>query len=356
MTTTVPKTRVQSSRANIAADYPEGGLRFDWTFIALVMLFIAGLWVDGWAHFHGQVDDSFFTPWHLLFYSAFGFIALFLGFNHWRNVTKGYAFQRALPSGYWYALIGVVFFSIGGVGDMIWHTLFGIEEGSEALTSPSHIILVIGMVLIITAPIRAAWMNYQQGAMLGWPNIAPALIGATLLLSMLAFFTTYAHPLMYPASVDTSVIGTTMQQTTQDLGVTSVLLQAAFIAGIVVLLNARWSLPFGSFTLILGLNSFLIVILSDMFFFVLSALLTGLIADVLAWRLKPSLHNTRSFHLLAFVVPSLYFLLYFLAIDFRIGIIWSIHVWTGTIVLAGIVGLLISHLVAASQRSEGTTV
>jgi hypothetical protein len=350
MTTAAPRTGVQTPRINIAIDYPQGGLRFDWAFIALSMLFIAGLWVDGWAHFHGQVDGSFFTPWHLLFYIAFGLIAMFVGFNHWRNIMRGYAFTRALPIGYWYALVGVAIFALGGLGDMVWHTLFGIESGSEALTSPSHIVLVVGMVLIVTSPIRAAWQRYRHGESPSWLALAPTLMGITLFLSLLAFFTTYAHPLMYPAAA----YGASRMQSTQDLGVISVLVQAAFIAGVVVLLTARWRLPFGAFTLILGLNTAMIVILSDMPFFVICALLTGLIADTVAWFLKPSLENIRRFHAFAFFLPALYFMLYFLAIEFRIGIGWSIHVWTGAIVLAGIVGVLISHLVAASRRPESS--
>ena len=39
------------------AGYPASSARFDTLMAGLSFLFLAGLWVDGWAHFHGKVDD-----------------------------------------------------------------------------------------------------------------------------------------------------------------------------------------------------------------------------------------------------------------------------------------------------------
>jgi hypothetical protein len=44
-----------------------GGLAFDWVMMSLSLLFLGGLYLDGWAHNHGRVDDSFFTIWHAFF-------------------------------------------------------------------------------------------------------------------------------------------------------------------------------------------------------------------------------------------------------------------------------------------------
>lgn len=215
-----------ASAANVSAEtrereaiaqsgYPAGGLRFDWTATALSALFLAGLWIDGWAHFHNQVDDSFFTPWHFLFYSAFGLVALFFGYHQFQNVNKGYAFARALPKGYRLSLIGAVVFAVGGFGDMIWHTLFGIEAGTEALMSPTHIMLAIGMALIFTGPVRAAWLRQRDSGgteLRGWRALGPMIVGVTLFLTLLLFFTSYANPVVMPLAVmggdDTSVIQT----------------------------------------------------------------------------------------------------------------------------------------------------
>ncbi len=97
----------------IKTGYPESSTAFDWAMLALSALFILGLWVDGWAHFHGRTDNTFFTPWHFIFYSAFGIVALFLGFHQLRNSRRGHTFTQALPQGYWLSLIGVGVFAVG---------------------------------------------------------------------------------------------------------------------------------------------------------------------------------------------------------------------------------------------------
>lgn len=35
---------------------------FDWLMVVLSTFFVSGLLLDGWAHAHGKVDNSFFTP------------------------------------------------------------------------------------------------------------------------------------------------------------------------------------------------------------------------------------------------------------------------------------------------------
>ena len=185
--------------------YPAGGVRFDLAMILVSAWLIGGLFVDGWAHFHGMVDDSFFTPWHAVFYSGFMAVALFLGVNQWRNISQGYAFWRALPEGYALSLVGAAIFALGGVGDLIWHTVFGIEVGTEALLSPTHLLLATGMVLISSGPLRAAWRRLPAGQVGGWRALAPMLLSATLLAAVLAFFTAYAHPFISTHATEPSV-------------------------------------------------------------------------------------------------------------------------------------------------------
>jgi len=124
-----------------------GGMRFDWIVSVLCALLIGGVWLDNWAHTHGKVDKSFFTPWHAVLYSAFAVAAVFLVMSLVRNHNKGYPWREALPPGYDLSLLGVIVFAAGGVLDMIWHILFGIEVSVEALLSPTHLILAFGLVL-----------------------------------------------------------------------------------------------------------------------------------------------------------------------------------------------------------------
>ena len=44
---------------------------FDWVMAVLSAWLLGGAFVDGWAHTHGKVDTTFFTPWHAAFYTGF---------------------------------------------------------------------------------------------------------------------------------------------------------------------------------------------------------------------------------------------------------------------------------------------
>jgi hypothetical protein len=119
-------------------------LRFDWIISVFSALLIGGVWLDNWAHTHGKVDNTFFTPWHAVLYSAFAVVAAFLVLSLLRNHRKGYPWREALPPGYHLSLLGVAIFAVGGILDMIWHILFGIEVSVEALLSPTHLLLAFG--------------------------------------------------------------------------------------------------------------------------------------------------------------------------------------------------------------------
>ncbi len=198
MTTTSDDFSLRSPRV---APMVQGraGLRFDWLWTLLSLFFVFGLFIDGWAHNHGRVDESFFTPWHAVFYSGFLLIALALLRQMALNRRGGHRGLQAIPAGYSGAALGVLIFAGGGAGDLIWHTLFGIEENTEALLSPTHMLLVIGMVLICSGPFRAAWLRREASR--GWSSLFPVILSTTLFLSVLSFITMFSHPMVEAMAV-----------------------------------------------------------------------------------------------------------------------------------------------------------
>ncbi len=64
-------------------------IRFDWAMAILSALFVGGLFLDGWAHTHGRVDQSFFTPWHAVFYAGYAMTASALVASLLRNHARG---------------------------------------------------------------------------------------------------------------------------------------------------------------------------------------------------------------------------------------------------------------------------
>ena len=118
-----------------ASLYPPSSLRFDWLMAILAALVMAGVIQDGWAHAHGLVDQSFFTPWHAVLYGCMALSGVVLLAAGLTNLRRGYSFRNGLPYGYWTSVLGVVLFATGGVFDLFWHTLFGIETDITGLIS-----------------------------------------------------------------------------------------------------------------------------------------------------------------------------------------------------------------------------
>jgi hypothetical protein len=177
-----------------AGAYPASSPAFDWTMGALSALLAGGLIQDGWAHSHGQVDQSFFTWWHAILYSSMALNGIVLGATAVRNARRGYAARRALPFGYTLALGGVILFALGGGADLAWHEIFGIETGIDALLSPSHLLLAFSTALIFSGPIRSIAAQYgpDQG---GWKHVGPVVPALLATLTLLGFFLAYAQPI-----------------------------------------------------------------------------------------------------------------------------------------------------------------
>ncbi len=337
-------------------------LAFDYLIAVLSAFFVAGVYLDGWAHQHIPTLETFFTPWHAALYGGFGLVAAALVVTAARNWLRGQALANVRPAGDDLSLLGVIIFMVGGVGDLIWHTLFGIEANVEALLSPTHLILVTGMILIVTGPLRAAW--HRAGVEKNWKALLPMVLSLTYTLSMFAFFTQYAHPFgaTYAAVPHEPFNGNDNGIFyNQAVGILSILVQTAILMGLVLLAVRRWSLPFGSLALVLGVSTLLMTLMrynattdqnlsTGIVPLIAVALLGGLAGDVLLARLKPSAERPLEFHLFAFAMPVMLYALYFAAIEFfGGGVWWSIHLWAGVIFLAGIVGFLLSYAMLPPQ-------
>jgi dipeptidyl aminopeptidase/acylaminoacyl peptidase len=171
-----------------------GGVRLDWAMALLLSWWVGGLYLDGWAHRHGKVDQSFFTPWHAAFYSGFLAVVCLLLVTMYQNHRSGYRRWQALPAGYEVSVLGMLIFAIGGVGDLIWHTFFGIEASTEALLSPTHLLLAGGAILILSGPLRAMWRRPAPTPDL--VSLLPMLLSLAFMLSTFTFMTQFAHPLI----------------------------------------------------------------------------------------------------------------------------------------------------------------
>ena len=318
-------------------------LRVDWIVTLLSAWLIGGLFLDGWAHNH-IVSESFLSPWHAVLYSGYLVVTAYLVFILVRHHNTGVPWRQALPAAYGLSLAGAAIFGLGGALDIIWHQLFGVEVSIATLLSPTHLMIATGGALMVIGPLRAAWGRFPGERSIRWQYALPALLSATFVLAILTFFTQFAHPFVRILAAQNVQDGITYFN--QGLGITSILLQTALLMGIVLLLLRRWSLPFGALTLILTLSTILISFMEDQYLWILLAVVVGLIGDVLLHQLKPSPERPTTLRLFAFAVPFILYSFYFLGVLVSYGGIgWSVHLWTGSAVMAGVVGVLLSYLV-----------
>jgi hypothetical protein len=352
---TVKDDRVSLQKHERAKSLPESSQRFDLIAALLALWMLAGLYLDGSAHHHmPDLIENFFTPWHAILYSGFFANAGLVLFSQWRNVSKGYKWTEALPKPYKLSLVGAVIFLFSGGADFLWHEIFGFEVGLEALVSPSHLSLAVGGSLIIAGPLRATLYRGAKQTVTGWRDLLPAMLSLLGMLSILSFFTGDFTIIAYPNfMVQRPIADSSFYYDIHALA--SVLIPSAVLMGTVLFALRYWTLPMGSLSLLIVGNGLL---MSGFHYkevslypqVLLALVLAGIAADILYAILKPAAPRVWALRLFAFSVPTILFALFFVTLILTAGIWWSVHLWTGAVFLAGVVGLLLSFLSHPSQQ------
>ncbi|MGY4542029.1 hypothetical protein ACVWY0_001942 [Arthrobacter sp. UYNi723] len=152
------------------------------------LLIVTAVYLDGRAHILG-LPDSFFTPWHAFLY---GGLLLLVG---WLAVLGRRAAARlrvarlaVVPAGYGHAVAGAADFGAGGISDMVWHQLFGVEFGIDALLSPTHLASFAGGALLFSGPIRASRLGEGSSSRLMG---LPAMLAVAAISAVAAFALSY---------------------------------------------------------------------------------------------------------------------------------------------------------------------
>ena len=336
--------------------HPEVTPAFTWTALVLGVWVLLGSVVDINAHNHGEVDDSFFTPFHFLMYSGVAVNGLFYVIMQYRNVGRGHSLMQALPREYLLSFAGVLLFGIGGVFDLIWHEVFGFEVGVDALVSPSHLVLVTSGLMFMSGPLRSALT--QKTLPRGWAQLFPAVTSGLMIYTLGTLFTQFSNlwtraeyyvSLEAFDTVDTS--GSLTQP--QTVAMAGVLIPAALMVGTLLFLRQRMVLPFGAVTWVLLGNALIMLYMRIEWtgayaITLLAPLIAGLFGDwLLAREGGGRLVALRRF---AFLVPLVHMLLWFLILQLGAGIWMTIHLWLGACFMAGAVGLGMSGLLTPAGR------
>jgi hypothetical protein len=350
--------------AATADSYPQANPRLDWASAILGFAFMCGLIGDGWSHAH-YVTDTYFTLPHAMFFSAFMALAAVTIVTGIQNRRLGYSWKRMLPRGYGPSFWAALLFFPGLPADMVWHLINGPEKSLAVLLSPTHLYLAACIAVMMTGPLRAALAAPPEKR---FASQLPMLISACAFFMLLQFFTQYAFAFdagfsraMAPAGyqdVDrsgnlTQIVNVFYRQIE---GLFAIVVHAVLIAGFVVFLARSFRLVPGTFTLLftVGIATIAAMTSNDPTTYavnVLDGLLTGIIADALYAAMRPS-DAIGAFRAFATLVPAIHFALFWLLeAVFVGGTWWQLNLVLGSIVIAAVIGLLLSVLAALPSKT-----
>jgi hypothetical protein len=171
-------------------------------------------------------------------------------------------------------------------------------------------------------------------------------------LTALTFFTQFDHPFTSQWSILPEPGPSFDPRLAEQLGMLGVIVQAALLMGVVLLLVRRFTLPFGSLTLLMGVNATFVTLIHEADPIILIGVLGGLAADVLYALLRPSPARLGQVRLFAFLVPLVLYALYFAGLIQADGLWWPVHLWAGAPVIAGLAGWIVSLAVLPPAAPE----
>ncbi len=323
-----------------------------------------GFFLDAWAHGHVPVE-TFFTPYHAVFYSGMLALACAIAAYCVRSHALGYRWPNLVPRPYRLALVGAAIFAVGGAGDMVWHRALGIEEGVDALLSPTHQILGLGIFFLASGPIRSVLADRAYATTLG--RQLPLVLGLATWLILAHFGTAYAFdpaagrpnapPPIVPFSPNyLTALGIGYYKVAT--GVLIVIFQSTLVAGFALWLVARMHPCPGMLTLLFLIGNvpaaaaftnqtpLLAVTIAQ-------SLATGILADAFVARYDPhpAFGRTRAFRTFAVGVPMTYIGIYLIGTLLGERIWWDWNVAVGSWIWSGVCGFALSLLILARRTA-----
>lgn len=330
---------------------------------------ICGVWIaggfflDAWAHGHVPVDD-FFTPYHAVFYSGMLALAIVIATFVLRQRSLGYEWANTVPRCYRLALAGIPIFVFGGIADMLWHRLLGIEEGVDALLSPTHQILGLGIFFVSSGPIRSVLADRHATTL---ARQLPLALGLATWLILAHFGTAYAFdPGAGRTNAPPPIVPFNANYLTSlaigyykiASGVLIVIFQSTLITGFALWLVSRMHPAPGMLTLLFVIANvpaaaaftnqtpLLLVTLAQ-------SALTGIFADAFIARYdpQPSPAAMRAFQWFAVTVPMTYIGIYLAGMVLSDRIWWDWNIALGSWIWSGVCGFALSLLIVARRTA-----
>jgi hypothetical protein len=315
--------------------------------------FTVGLLLDAWAHNNVPELETFFTPWHAVFYWGFVATAAWIGWTCRGALRSGRPDLSAVPAGYRPAVFAVAGFAVAGIADFSWHSAFGIEQDIDILFSPSHLGLAAAMLVIITTPLRAAWAAPDLPAAPGLRALLPAVLSVAFASTLVLLFLQYANAFSYVAGDIVFGLSNVNEDWTAEL-VSAILVTNLVLVVPLLALARRWVLPPGAATV---LYTFAAVLSAAVSGFANTALVVGLagagvVVDLLAAWLRPGPERPARVRVFAALAPLVVWTVYLVVAYVASGDTGTtgvIELYTGLPVVQSLLSLLIAMLLTATR-------
>jgi hypothetical protein len=331
----------------------------DLTTAAFSAWFFGGLILDVTAHARGWAE-SFFTWWHLAFYTGFFVTAAWIAWIFIRaHRAEGRTGMAAVPHGYGPAVIGIPLFLVSGVADMIWHEVLGVETNLAILFSPSHLTLAAGGVLIVAAPLLSAWRRAVLAAEpepipLEARMAAPALsLGyiTTALVLFLAYLVPHTNS---PFAVAAALKG---PHVFEGFPVAGIVFTTVLVLALAVMMTGRFRLPLGFFTVAFTYPAIMAGAYSGFEYggYVWIFLLSGAWLDFLVWLIRPELRRRRDLLVLAGAWAVPVWAAFLIGTGAATGIWPAAEIGLGAPLVAAVVGCLFMLVVQPERRDAVRT-
>jgi hypothetical protein len=321
--------------------------REDMVTTVLAAVMVGGVLTDAWAHVNIiETIESFFTPWHAMLYTGFAAVAawtFWLAFR--RRPTMARWWRTGWPVGYLIGAIGAVGFAVGGLLDMVWHTIFGVETSLDIAFSPSHLLLSFSAALLLSSPVRSWWATGEGGlrAVCGVLSLGFATVFGGILLTTFSAFTSTAPTRPYD-----HVNGSTSHVATA-LGMACYVITTALLVVPVLLAHRRRPTP-GTATGVVAIVALFACTMYDLAPTQTAAgagaIVGALIADVVLYRLDVSRGREASMRLpiAGAVFAGLVWTGHLTGMHLATGLRWPVELWAGTVVVTALVGAALGTL------------
>jgi len=215
---------------------------------------------------------------------------------------------------------GIVVFGLSGIGDLTWHTIFGIERGIAALLSPTHLGLITGAFQVVTTPFRAALADGLIPRSGGWRLLGPAVASMSLAGLVLAFIfqnvAQFSQNQFVSLGIGRDIAGFPyipgLVEWHTDALVFAFLIDSLFLFGPWLLLARSYRPPRFSLFLLIATQATLLQAIRGFADpgLIIAAVISGLVAEVLVTLLAPRPDDYRRLRLTAFLLPLVFWGMY----------------------------------------------